>query len=62
VVYVLGTHYWTLDGLFGPYIYRGEPYKVTASVNILTEAVALGCSTWLIYINRDGHFKGTRLV
>ena len=43
-----------LDGLFGPYIYRGGPYNVTTSVNVLTETVRLGQPPQLIDINRDG--------
>jgi hypothetical protein len=38
-------------------IFRGGPYSVPVSVDILTEAFALEQLPRLIDINRGGHFK-----
>ena len=38
-----------LDGLFRPYIYRGGPYNVTASINVLTKG---GCVRKTASVNK----------
>ena len=50
-----------LGSEMGHYYPRG-PYKMAASVNVLTEAFALEQPPRLIDINRGGHFKLLALV
>jgi hypothetical protein len=38
-------------------IYRGGPYNVTVSVNVLNETVALGKPSRLVNINRGGRIR-----
>jgi len=53
---------WTVWALKWATIIRGGPYKMPASVNVLTETFALEQPPRLIDINRGGHSKLPALV